>query len=61
MVRTILGFDELFCDYVFKVTRCESDVSHRLCEEAAVMPEVQMQIAPGQGRFMALRVEQIGA
>ncbi len=25
------------------------------------MPEVQMQIAPGQGRFMALRVELIGA
>ncbi len=61
MARTTLGLDDRLYDYFLQVSLREADVLRRLREEPAALPEAQMQIAPEQGQFMALLVEQIGA
>ena len=61
MARTPIGLDDRLYEYLLQVSLREADVLRRLREETTALPEAQMQIAPEQGQFMALLVEQIGA
>ena len=58
--RTISLTDSLY-DYLLSVSLREPEVLRELRAETATDPEVQMQIAPEQGQFMALLVRLIGA
>ncbi|HEX9771908.1 MAG TPA: class I SAM-dependent methyltransferase [Steroidobacteraceae bacterium] len=58
--RTISLTDSLY-DYLLSVSLREPEVLRELRTETATDPEVQMQIAPEQGQFMALLVRLIGA
>jgi predicted O-methyltransferase YrrM len=48
-------------EYMRRVTLREPDILHRLREETANHPMVQMQISPEEGQFMALLMHLIGA
>ncbi|MCY3538467.1 MAG: SAM-dependent methyltransferase [Acidimicrobiia bacterium] len=47
--------------YILDDTLRDDPLSRRLREETALLPESNMQIAPDQGRFMALLVRMMGA
>ena len=59
-LRTI-GLDEGLHEYLLSVSLREHPVLARLRAETASHPQVNMQIAPEQGQFMALLVKLIGA
>jgi len=48
-------------EYIRAVSLREPDVLRRLREETASHPQVNMQISPEQGQFMALLVQMLGA
>jgi len=48
-------------EYMRRVTLREPDILRRLREETANHPQIQMQISPEQGQFMALLMHLIGA
>jgi predicted O-methyltransferase YrrM len=56
-----LTIDGALWDYIRRVTLREPDVLRRLREETAGNPQVNMQISPEQGQFMALLMHLIGA
>ena len=58
--RSITLTDSLY-DYLISVSLREPPVLERLRREMAADPDVEMQIAPDQGQFMALLVRLIGA
>jgi predicted O-methyltransferase YrrM len=58
--KTLTLTDELY-QYLLEVSLREPDVMRRLREETASHPQAQMQIAPEQGRFMALLTRLVGA
>ena len=58
--RTIALTDALY-EYLLSVSLREPELLRELRAETATDPEVQMQIAPEQGQFMALLVRLIGA
>jgi caffeoyl-CoA O-methyltransferase len=58
--RTIALTDPLY-DYLLSVSLREPALLAELRAETALSPDVQMQIAPEQGQFMALLVHLIGA
>ena len=58
--RTITLTDALY-EYLLAVSLREPELLRELRAETATDPEVQMQIAPEQGQFMALLVRLIGA
>jgi predicted O-methyltransferase YrrM len=58
--RTIVLTDPLY-EYLLSVSLREPELLAELRAEAATRPEVQLQIAPEQGQFMALLVRLTGA
>jgi caffeoyl-CoA O-methyltransferase len=56
-----LTIDDKLWDYMRRVTLREPEVLRRLREGTASHPQVQMQISPEQGQFMALLMHLIGA
>lgn len=58
--RTIVLTDPLY-EYLLSVSLREPELLAELRAEAATRPEVQLQIAPEQGQFMALLVRLMGA
>ena len=61
MANKTMGISDDLAAYVVKVGTREPDVLARLREETAAIPQLNMQIAPEQGAFLALLVELIGA
>jgi len=58
--RTIVLTDPLY-EYLLSVSLREPELLAELRAEAATRPEVELQIAPEQGQFMALLVRLMGA
>ena len=56
-----LVITEELWEYMRRVTLREPDILRRLREETANHPQIQMQISPEQGQFMALLMHLIGA
>ncbi len=61
MTRRSIPLTEALNDYLVRVSVREPPVLRRLREETAELENASMQIAPEQGRLMALLVEVIGA
>ena len=61
MTRHPIEVDDRLHDYILAHSLREPEVLRRLREETAELPGADMQIGPGQGQFMALLVELIGA
>jgi len=61
MTRRSIPLTEELNDYLVRVSVREHPVLRRLREETAALENASMQIAPEQGRLMALLVEAIGA
>ncbi len=61
MSNKTLSITDALYDYILNVSVREPDVLAELRAETAGLPEVAMQIAPEQGRFMALLVQIMNA
>ncbi len=61
MSTTSLGLDPALQAYLLDISTPEPALLQQLRAETATLPQAQMQIAPEQGRFLALLVQLLGA
>uniref|UniRef100_B8HUL0 O-methyltransferase family 3 n=1 Tax=Cyanothece sp. (strain PCC 7425 / ATCC 29141) TaxID=395961 RepID=B8HUL0_CYAP4 len=60
MSNKTLGLDDRLQDYLLAVSLREPEILQQLRQETASHPQVNMQIAPEQGQFMAFLVQLLG-